>query len=222
MRTLRQTHTSLGTPSGNPLSTAAIDWHNLPLFPLGTVLFPGGVLPLRVFEARYVDMMRERMKAEQPFGVCLIKDGAEVGGPAVPFEIGCLASIVDFDMLQPGILNIRTHGGARFRVLETRNEADGLVRANTEAVSDDAKLPLPAEFSQCAQMLRAILPKLPGGLVRTPHQFDDAAWVSNRLAEILPIQALAKQRLMALTAPLMRLEIIHKYLTQQGLNNSQA
>lgn len=194
-----------------------IDWHNLPLFPLGTVLFPGGVLPLRVFEARYVDMMRERMKAEQPFGICLIKEGAEVGGPAVPFEIGCLAAIVDFDMQQLGVLNIRTHGGARFRVLETRNAADGLVLATTEAVSDDAVLPVPAAFSQCALMLRAILPKLPSELVRTPHQFEDAAWVSNRLAEILPIQALAKQRLMQLTDPLMRLEIIHKYLAQQGL-----
>ena len=194
-----------------------IDWNNLPLFPLGTVLFPGGVLPLRVFEVRYVDMMRERMKAAQPFGVCLIKEGAEVGGPAVPFEVGCLAEIVDFDMQQPGVLNIRTHGGARFRVLETRSQADGLVRARAEGVDDDAPTPIPAAFSQCALMLRAILPKLPAEMIRTPHQLDDAAWVSNRLAEILPIQPLAKQRLMELAGPLMRLEIIHKYLTQQGL-----
>ena len=197
-----------------------IDWNTLPLFPLGTVLFPGGVLPLRVFEVRYVDMMRERMKAAQPFGVCLIKEGAEVGGPAVPFEVGCLAEIVDFDMQQPGVLNIRTHGGARFRVLETRSQADGLVLARAEGVDDDAPTPVPAAFSQCALMLRAILPKLPAGMIRTPHQLDDAAWVSNRLAEILPIQPLAKQRLMELTNPLMRLEIIHKYLTQQGLKTA--
>lgn len=204
------------------MSASTTDWHNLPLFPLGTVLFPGGVLPLRVFEARYVDMLRERMKLAQPFGVCLIKEGPEVGGPAVPFETGCLASIVDFDMQQLGVLNIRTHGGGRFRVLETHSESNGLVRARTEALADDAMIAIPAQFGNCTLMLRAILPKLPTELVRTPHQFDDAAWVSNRLAEILPIQALAKQRLMELTDPLMRLEIIHKYLAQQGLKNLQA
>ena len=196
---------------------AAPDWSNLPLFVLGTVLFPGGVLPLRVFEARYVDMMRECMKAGQPFGVCLIKEGKEVGTPAVPHDAGCLAHIVDFDMEQLGVLNIRTHGGARFRVLATRNEASGLVRARAEARPDDAAVPVPASLSNCALMLRAIVPKLPAGIIRVPHQFDDAAWVSNRIAEILPIQPLAKQRLMELDDPLARLEIIHKFLEQQGL-----
>ena len=202
------------------MNTAPLDWHTLPLFPLGSVLFPGGVLPLRVFEARYVDMLRERMKAAQPFGVCLIKDGAEVGAPAVPFEVGCLASIVDFDMPQLGVLNIRTHGSSRFRVLGTTTEKDGLVRARAEAIDDDAAVPVPPAFNQCSLMLRAVLPKLPVEMIRTPHQLDDAAWVSNRLAEILPIQALAKQRLMELTDPLMRLEIIHKFLMQQGLKTT--
>lgn len=195
----------------------APDWANLPLFLLGTVLFPGGVLPLRVFEARYVDMMRECMKAGQPFGVCLIKDGSEVGAPAVPHGTGCLAQIVDFDMPQLGVLNIRTHGGARFRVLDTRNAVSGLVRARAEAWPDDAAVPIPASFGNCPLILRAILSKLPAQMIREPHQFDDAAWVSNRLAEILPIQPLAKLRLMELDDPLMRLEIIHKYLAQQGL-----
>ena len=195
----------------------APDWSNLPLFPLGTVLFPGGVLPLRVFEARYVDMMRECMKADRPFGVCLIKEGSETGTPAVPHDAGCLAGIVDFDMQQLGVLNIRTHGGGRFRVLATRNEASGLVRAHAEAIADDPALPVPLEFSNCSLILKAILPKLPTGMLREPHQFEDAAWVSNRLAEILPIQSLAKQKLMELTNPLLRLEIIHKFLGQQGL-----
>ena len=175
------------------------------------------MLPLRVFETRYVDMMRECMKAGSPFGVCLIKEGRETGAPALPHDVGCLAEIVDFDMQQLGVLNIRTHGGARFHVLETRNEAGGLVRARAEAVADDPALPVPPEFANCALILRAILPKLPAGMLREPHQFEDAAWVSNRLAEILPIQAIAKQRLMELTDPLMRLEILHKFLEQQGL-----
>lgn len=181
------------------------------------MLFPGGVLPLRVFEARYVDMMRECMKAGQPFGVCLIKEGHEVGAPAVPHDVGCLATITDFDMQQPGVLNLVTCGLGRFRVHDTRTETNGLVRAHAEAMPDDAAATVPARFSGCTLALRAILPKLPPGMIAEPYLFDDASWLSNRLAEILPIQALAKQRLMELPDALMRLEIIHTFLGQQGL-----
>jgi len=198
---------------------SAPDWANLPLFPLGTVLFPGGVLPLRVFEARYVDMMRRCMKAAQPFGICLIKEGSEVGSPAVPHDVGCLATITDFDMQQLGVLNIRTQGSGRFRVLKTRSQNDGLVMASAEPVPDDAAIPVPIEFSACTLTLRAVLPKLPADVIPEPHLLDDASWVSNRLAQILPIQPLAKQRLMELPDPLMRLEIIHKFLAQQGLQS---
>ena len=200
------------TPPLNPP-----DWHTLPLFPLGTVLFPGGVLPLRVFEARYVDMMRECMRAGQPFGVCLIKEGHEVGAPAVPHGVGCLASITDFDMQQPGVLNIVTRGAGRFRVLDTHTQTNGLVRARAEAMAGDPAAAVPAAFSICALALRAILPKLPAGMIAEPHQFDDATWLSNRLAEILPVQALAKQCLMELPDALTRLEIIRTFLRQQGL-----
>ena len=194
-----------------------MNWSNLPLFPLGTVLFPGGVLLLRVFETRYVDMMRECMKSGQPFGVCLIKEGNEVGAPAIPHDVGCLASIVDFDMQQPGVLSITTRGAERFRVLDTRTAPNGLVHANAAAMADDPAASVPAEFNACSLTLGAILPKLPAGMIPEPHRFDDASWLSNRLAEILPIQTLAKQRLMELPDPLMRIEIIHKFLGQQGL-----
>ena len=208
----------LNPAPSNPAPLNPPDWHKLPLFPLGTVLFPGGVLPLRVFETRYVDMMRECMRAGQPFGVCLIKEGPEVGAPAVPHAIGCLASITDFDMQQPGVLNIVTRGAGRFRVLDTFAQANRLVRARAEAIPDDPAAAVPLAFSVCALTLRAILPELPAGMIATPHQFDDATWLSNRLAEILPIQALAKQRLMELPDALTRLEIIHTFLAQQGLN----
>ena len=211
--------TASSAPGLNPPGLNPPDWHSLPLFPLGTVLFPGGVLPLRVFEARYVDMMRECMKAEQPFGVCLIKEGSEVGVPAVPHQTGTLASITDFDMQQPGVLNIVTRGGGRFRVLDTHTQTNGLVRARAEAMADDAAAAVPAAFSICALTLRAILPKLPAGMISEPHRFDDAAWLSNRLAEILPVQALAKQRLLELPDALTRLDIIHTFLQQQGLNS---
>lgn len=196
---------------------AAPDWNDLPLFPLGTVLFPGGSLPLKVFEARYVDMTRECMKNGKPFGVCLIKEGAEVGTPAVPHAIGCLATITDWDMQQLGVLQIKTRGLQRFRILESHAESNGLLRARAEPIADDAPTGVRAEFAGCMILLKALLPKLPPEQMPEPHDFDNAAWLSNRLSEVLPIPALAKQKLMELEDPDSRLEIIHKYLGQQGL-----
>jgi len=193
------------------------DWGNLPIFPLGTVLFPGGALPLKVFEARYIDMTRECMKSGMPFGVCLIKDGAEVGTPATPHEIGCLATITDWDMQQLGVLQIKTRGSQRFRILSSRVESNGLIRAAAEPIADDAVVGVRGEFAGCMILLKALLPKLPPELIPEPHDFDNAAWVSNRLSEVLPIPALAKQKLMELQDPDSRLEIIHKFLGQQGL-----
>jgi Lon protease-like protein len=193
------------------------DLSKLPIFPLGTVLFPGGALPLKVFEARYIDMTRECMKSGMPFGVCLIKDGAEVGTPAVPHEIGCLATITDWDMQQLGVLQIKTRGSQRFRILSSRVESNGLIRAATEPIADDAGVGVRSEFAGCMILLKALLPKLPAELIPEPHDFDSAAWLSNRLSEVLPIPALAKQKLMELQDPDSRLEIIHKFLGQQGL-----
>jgi Lon protease-like protein len=181
------------------------------------VLFPGGALPLKVFETRYIDMTRECMKSGAPFGICLIKEGAEVGAPATPHEIGCLASITDWDMQQLGLLQIKTRGSQRFRILSSRIEAGGLIRAAAEPITEDPVTPVRAEFAGCMILLKALLPKLPMELIPEPHDFDNAAWLSNRLSEVLPIPALAKQKLMELQDPDSRLEIIHKYLGQQGL-----
>jgi Lon protease-like protein len=193
------------------------DWSRLPIFPLGTVLFPGGTLPLRVFEARYVDMTRECMKAGRPFGVCLIREGSEVGTPALHHEVGCLAQIGDWDMQQLGVLQIKTRGTRRFRIETSRVEGGGLIRAVAHVIADDAPTPVRDAHVPCSTVLQAILPKLPPELVPEPHHFDDAGWLSNRLAEILPIPPLARQRLMELDDPDMRLEVIHRFLEQQGL-----
>lgn len=193
------------------------DLSRLPIFPLGTVLFPGGVLPLRVFEARYVDMTRECMKAGTPFGVCLIKEGAEVGAPAVPHAIGCLAEIRDWDMQQLGVLSIKTRGTQRFRIIDSQVEQGGLLRARVAPIDADAPTAIRAEFSQLGSILRDILPRVPAEMIPEPHAFDDAAWVSNRLAELMPVPALAKQRLMELDDADTRLEILYRFLGQQGL-----
>ena len=181
------------------------------------MLFPGGVLPLRVFEARYVDMTRECMKTGSPFGVCLIKEGAEVGSPAVPHAIGCLAEIHDWDMQQLGVLSIKTRGTQRFRIIYSQAEPDGLIRARAEPMPADAPAPIRAEFSQLCSILRDILPRVPAEMVPEPHAFDDATWLSNRLSELMPVPALAKQKLMELEDADMRLEIIYRFLGQQGL-----
>jgi Lon protease-like protein len=113
----------------------------LPLFPLDTVLFPGGVLPLKIFEARYIDMVRDCMKRDAPFGVVRIKSGKEVGAAAEPDRIGCLAHIVEWDMPDLGLLMLQTSGGQRFRILETRTLPDQRIEARTELIADDADAP---------------------------------------------------------------------------------
>ena len=190
---------------------------NVPIFPLNTVLFPGGLLPLRVFEARYMDMTRDCLKRDQPFGVCLIREGAEVGAPAVPEGIGCLAKILQWDMQQQGILNIKTHGGQRFRILERRSGAQGLISAEVELIPPEPGTAVPAEFASCARLLEMIVADQGKLIFAEPHAFNDASWVGYRLAEILPVPLIAKQRLLELTDSLSRLSILQRFLESRGL-----
>ena len=190
---------------------------NVPIFPLNTVLFPGGLLPLRVFEARYMDMTRDCLKRDAPFGVCLIREGSEVGAPAVPETIGCLAKILDCDMQQQGILNLRTRGGERFRVLEQRTGAQGLTTAEVELIPSEASIAVPAEFASCARLLEMVVADQGKAIFAEPHAFNDASWVGYRLAEILPVPLIAKQKLLELTDSLSRLSILQRFLESRGL-----
>jgi uncharacterized protein len=190
---------------------------NVPIFPLNTVLFPGGLLPLRVFEARYMDMTRDCLKRDAPFGVCLIREGTEVGAPAVPEGVGCLAKILEWDMQQQGILNLKTHGGQRFRILERRTGAQGLTSADVELIPPEASTAVPAEFASCARLLEMVVADQGKPIFAEPHAFDDASWVGYRLAEILPVPMIAKQRLLELTDSLGRLSILQRFLESRGL-----
>lgn len=192
---------------------------DLAIFPLNTVLFPGGVLPLRIFEARYMDMARDCMSKQRPFGVCLITSGGEVGEAAEHEEVGCAATIADWDMQQLGLLQVRAIGGQRFRVLARRVQADGLIRADVEWMDPDPPAAMPEEFVVCASLVRRIVEDLVlreadpmKRMIAEPYDFDSAAWVGNRLCEFLPISARARQRLMELDDPLTRLSLIHRYL----------
>ena len=190
---------------------------DVPIFPLNTVLFPGGLLPLRVFEARYMDMARDCLKRDAPFGVCLIREGSEVGAPAVPEAIGCLAKIIECDMQQQGILNVKTQGGQRFRILERRAGAQGLTSADLELIPAEPSVAVPAEFAACARLLEMVVADQGSAIFAEPHAYNDAAWVGYRLAEILPVPLAAKQKLLELGDSVARLSILQRYLEGQGL-----
>jgi Lon protease-like protein len=190
---------------------------NIPIFPLNAVLFPDGLLPLRVFEARYMDMTRDCLKRDRPFGVCLIREGAEVGVPAVPEGIGSLAKITDWDMQQQGILGVRARGGPRFRILTHHTDGQGLISAEVETIPAEPKLSLPAEYAACAKLLQMVVADRGESVFAAPHEFRDAAWVGYRLAEILPVPLIAKQKLLELTDSLQRLAILQRFLEQRGL-----
>src|SRR5271169_3389124 len=129
----------------------------IPLFPLNTVLFPGSLLPLRVFEQRYLEMAKACLRDSAPFGVCLIREGAEVGTPATHEDVGCLAHITHWDMQQLGVLQLVAQGGRRFRLLAKRIRAGGLILARIERLPEDADSPVAEKFGACRQLLERII-----------------------------------------------------------------
>ena len=189
----------------------------LPLFPLNTILFPGGVLALKVFEQRYMDMAKRCLQDQSLFGVCLIKEGAEVAAPVVPYPVGTLARIDTWDMPQLGVLNVRAIGVQRFQILDYQTEADGLLVAQVVKVPAETPLPLPPEHAPCAAVLQHILAHVGATKFEPPFGFEDGVWVSYRLAEILPIKGSAKQSMLEMNDTEVRLNVLHKFLAQQGL-----
>jgi Lon protease-like protein len=169
------------------------------------VLFPGGRLPLRIFENRYMEMAKACLREDAPFGVCLILEGKEVGAPATPAAVGCLARIAEWDMPQLGVLQITARGERRFRILERRLQPDGLARASVEVLEEGADAAVPAPFSFSVKLLERVIDQHPG-LLEKPYRFDSCCWVSSRLAEVLPLPLEAKQALLELDDGRMRLE----------------
>ena len=200
----------------------------LPLFPLKTVLFPGGVLALKVFEARYMDMVRECMKNDAPFGVVLIKSGEEVGAPADPEQVGSLARITQWDMPTLGVMMLRTLGGERFRILETRVLADNRIEARVEVLAPDADIAISDMHVACAKALKIVITDIEAkGCAELgekfenpfpqPARLDSAGWVANRWCEILPIPMKARQKLLELDDAQTRLSIVYQYLQQHEI-----
>jgi hypothetical protein len=188
----------------------------LPLFPLQAVLFPGGRLPLRIFEQRYLEMSKACLRDGTPFGVCLIREGGEVGEPALPEDIGCTARIVEWDMPQLGLLQVVAHGEQRFRIRNRRVKADGLALAEIELLPAETEAPLDAQADLCSRVLRRIVDAAPAGLVESPARYESGSWVSARLAELLPLSGASKQRLLEMDEARDRLEILRRLISSSG------
>ncbi|ATD66290.1 MULTISPECIES: LON peptidase substrate-binding domain-containing protein [Luteimonas] len=182
---------------------------SLPLFPLRTVLVPGAALALRVFEPRYLDLVRECGRRGTGFGICLILEGDEVGTPATPAGIGTEALIEDFDMGADGLLTLRVRGGRRFHVRRTRVRDSGLVVADVDWCAPDPTIDLQPEHAVLGLVLRKILEHIDGAGQAFPEpHFDDAAWVGWRLAELLPLEQPKRQLLLQQDDPDVRLETL--------------
>ncbi len=179
----------------------------LSLFPLGTVLFPDGRLGLRVFEPRYLDMVSRCLREDGTFGICLIRDGSEVGAAARPHAVGTEAHIVDWDRDDDGLLGLTVRGQRRFRITTTEVQPDNLLLADVEWLEEPVTA-LPGEYTPLADLLWQLLQQVEPDRANEGERFSEAAWVGFRLAECLPLQPEQSQALLAQDDPIMRLQAL--------------
>jgi Lon protease-like protein len=208
--------------------SSALTLTSLPLFPLGTVLFPGGVLPLRIFEVRYLDMIGKCHKAGAPFGVVSLTQGSEVRQPGAGKEafatVGTIATIIELEAPQPGLMMIRAQGEQRFRITSSDQLRHGLWVADVQRVDADLAVPVPGDLQGTADALERLIQSLqqkssgPEQMpLNRPFRLDDCGWVANRWCELLPLPVQLKQRLMELENPLVRLELVSDVLARTGI-----
>jgi len=199
---------------------------SLPLFPLGTVLFPDGVLPLRVFEVRYLDMIGRCQRAGAPFGVVCLTHGSEVRRPGATeafCDVGTLATIDRLETPQPGLMTVRAAGTQRFRITAREQLKHGLWVADVERLPQDQPVAIPADLQPTTDALARLIESLQqraGGSdlpIRAPWRLQDCGWVANRWCELLPLPPALKQRLLELDNPLLRLELVGDLLARTGI-----
>jgi Lon protease-like protein len=211
------------------LMSSASTLSSLPLFPLGTVLYPGGILPLRVFEVRYLDMIGKCHKAGAPFGVVSLTQGSEVQQPKGQqafSAMGTLATLVSLDRPQPGLMMIRCSGANRFKITAKTQLPHGLWVADVERVDADQLVAVPEDLQGTANALARVIQTLqlrassPEDVpIQLPPHLNDCGWVANRWCELLPLPVALKQRLMELDNPLIRLELVSDVLSRTGIAN---
>ena len=179
------------------------------LFPLQTVLFPGGILPLKIFEARYLSLVSECVRYDRPFGVCLLRSAQESGAEVDCYQIGTLAKIVDWNRRPDGLLEIITEGGKKFRLLKKRERENHLLEGDVELL-DDACDELPVEYQLLSDLLRRIAEQFKLSYYADGEKYEDAAWVGYRLSELLPLELEERQMLLEMNS--------HKHRLQQLQN----
>lgn len=182
----------------------------LPLFPLSTIVFPGGRMPLKVFEQRYLDLVKNCLASQSNFGVCGIREGNEVGGPAVAYQVGTEVRIAEWDMPQNGIFHIVVEGLGRYVVREWEKTPSKLLEARVESISAEPFCKMPDQYRLCVEILKHAL----NNVEDLEKHYDDAVWVSYRLSEILPFKLKVKQDLLEMNDSLTRLRIIDQFLRQ--------
>ncbi len=213
----------------------ALTLSSLPLFPLGTVLYPGGLLPLRIFEVRYLDMIGKCHKTGAPFGVVALTQGSEVrkpedgpSGDGFAVEefsaVGTLATITHFSVPQPGLMVIRCSGAQRFEISSREKLKHGLWIADVTRLDDDQNVKVPEDLRKAANALGKLIKTLQDREIPAdqmplapPYRLDDCGWVANRWCELLPMPVELKQRLMQLDNPLVRLELVSDILEKTGI-----
>ena len=200
----------------------------IPLFPLGTVLFPDGVIALKIFEARYLDMIKQCLREKTEFGiVCIIRtpDANEEDLSLSFSKIGTLAQIEDFDPIQPALYMTKSFGTQRFNLLSSKQQADGLWIGEIAILENDPITPIPEEHQKAAKLLDEIISVIQSqdllgdAPFKKPFKVDDCGWVSNRLAELLPISLIQKNHLLAQTNPRIRLDLISEIIEDDDLRN---
>lgn len=203
---------------------------NMPLFPLSTVLYPGGVLHLQIFEVRYLDLMKRCLREGTPFGVISLLDGAEVRNPSekiVLATVGTLAKIEHCEALTPALLKIHSVGTQRFRLHNHTQERAGLWMGEVELLDKDPAVSVPDYLKDSADTLSEVIHSIEAQ-GREPHEMpfqspyllDDCGWVSNRWCEILPLDKPTRLQLLSLDNPLLRLEVINDILVSKGISHT--
>jgi Lon protease-like protein len=193
---------------------------DIALFPLHSVLMPGGLLPLRIFEPRYVDLIGRCLRRDEAFGVVLIESGAETESAVSTAGVGTSARIVDFQPMADGLLGVLCRGERRFRIRERSQQTDGLNRAEVEWLAEAQIAPPGPQFEPLVRVLREALDTLKNSQRFLEPHFEDAGWVSNRLAEMLPLESALLQQLLELDDPNARLSLLAPLVDTSGANAS--
>ena len=210
------------------MTNSSSNLREIPLFPLGTVLFPDGVIALKIFEARYLDMIKQCLREKTEFGVLSVIKNSDLSEEDVSLSfsnIGTLAQIEDFDPIQPALYMTKSFGTQRFKLISSKQEVNGLWIGQVELLANDPLTPIPQEHQKVVKLLDEIISViksenlLDDAPFKKPYKVDDCGWVSNRLAELLPLSLAQKNHLLAQTNPRIRLDLITEIIEDDNLRN---